>query len=146
MRKFLSSAKKFVKEVISTAYNKVKNFAVGMWHHAEGVTLLVLASFGLTALLSELPFLMSLPLWIEGPLVIPAIAVLIVLIVLKFGEWRLERRAAADLRTDDEMNWSAKFKESHDSFWSKISHKDDHDPVYNKVTDEDGVHGAPSFA
>ena len=73
---------------------KIKNFAVGFYHHVESVTLLTLSSFGLSALLGELPFWLTLPWWIEATMVIPFISICLVLALIKAGEFRAKKRLA----------------------------------------------------
>jgi hypothetical protein len=91
-KKVLPRTRKFVKTVVVVAANKVKRFFVGLYQHFESVVLLLLASYGVNALLSLLPFMITLPLWIEFAMVIPFIAVCIVLILTKVAEWRGTRR------------------------------------------------------
>lgn len=90
MGKF-SQVIKDTKEVIIVAKNYVVDFFVGLYHNAEGVIVLSLASIGLSALLGELPFWVMLPAWVESPMVIPVISVLIVYSVVKLMERRQTR-------------------------------------------------------
>jgi hypothetical protein len=90
---FLKKSLKFIRDVVVVAATKVKNFFVGVYQHAESITVLTLASMGLSALIGELPFWLTLPMWIEAPLVIPFISVTIIWLIMKFAEWRSNRRA-----------------------------------------------------
>ena len=50
-----------------------------LFHNFHTVLLLLLAGIGMSTLLSELPYVIPLPLWIEAPLIAPAVAALVVL-------------------------------------------------------------------
>lgn len=91
---YIRTTKNFVHEATDYAVDKIIQFAKGVWEHLEGITLLILSSFGLNALLSELPFIFTLPLWIEGAWVIPIIAIILVSLLCKLAEWRRIRRLA----------------------------------------------------
>lgn len=91
-KSIFSRMAKFVKTVVVVATRRVVRFFVGCWQHAESIVLLLLASYGINALLSLLPFMITLPLWVEFTMVIPFIAVCIVLLLTKSAEWRATRR------------------------------------------------------
>lgn len=96
----------FVKEAVTVAYAKVKAFAIGVYQHFETIVILVLAVFGLANLIGELPFLFSLPMWVESTMFAPVAAVLIIKGLLKLSEWRInrrERKAAAAAQTNFAM-------------------------------------------
>lgn len=84
----------FVKEAAVAAKNKIISFVTGFYQHAESIAVLTLSSFGLSALLGELPFWVALPWWIEGPMVIPVLSVIIIWALVTIGEKRALRRAA----------------------------------------------------
>lgn len=84
--------RKFVTDVVKAAKNKIVWFFKGVYHHAEAITILTLAAFGLNVLVGELPFIFMLPMWIEAPLVIPTLAVVAVSLIVKLMEWRAIRR------------------------------------------------------
>lgn len=86
--------KKFTKDVIKTVKTKVVEFFKGMYHNAESISVLVLSSFGLSALIGELPFWLTLPWWVEAPLVIPVVSVAIIYGLVYNGERRMNKRAA----------------------------------------------------
>lgn len=90
----LSKIKNFVVKVFKRTREKIVDFFVGFYRHFESVSLLTLSSFGLSALLGELPFWLTLPWWIEAPMVIPFISICIVLMLIKMGETRAKRRIA----------------------------------------------------
>lgn len=80
--------KNFVVDVAVAAKNTVVDFAIGLWHHAESTTLLVLSSIGLSSLLAEIPFIFTVPMWFEGVFIIPVISVLLILALVKISEKR----------------------------------------------------------
>lgn len=84
--------KRFIRKAAAKAVDKVLKFFVGVYHHAEAITILTLAAIGLNALLGELPFIFMLPMWIEATMVIPVLAVVIISLMVKFMEWRMIRR------------------------------------------------------
>jgi hypothetical protein len=86
--------KKFIKDVAIAAKNKIVNFVKGFYEHAESVAVLTLASLGAAALIGELPFWVTLPWWIEGPMVIPVLSVLLIVGLINLGEYRTKKRQA----------------------------------------------------
>lgn len=88
----LKKIAKFCVQAFAAAKNTVKNFFIGCYRHTETIAILVLASLGANALIGELPFLMTLPMWIESPMVIPVLAVLAISLLVKSAEWRAQRR------------------------------------------------------
>lgn len=84
--------KKFIKDVAVTAKNKVINFVKGFYRNAESVGVLTLAAFGASALIGELPFLLTLPWWIEAAMVVPVLSVLAVFLLVTIGEYRAKKR------------------------------------------------------
>jgi len=82
----------FVKNVAVFAKKKVVNFATGFYNHAESIAILTLSSFGLSALIGEIPFWLTLPWWIEATMVIPVISVLIIYGLVALGEKRTKKR------------------------------------------------------
>lgn len=91
---FFSRVKKFAKEAATAAKNKVINFFKGFYQNVESVGVLTLSAFGLSALLGELPFWVTLPWWIEGAMVIPVLSVLVIVALVTIGEKRAKRRMA----------------------------------------------------
>lgn len=82
----------FLKETFIVIKNHTVSFIKGCYEHAESIALLTLSSIGLTYLIGELPFLWSLPMWLEAPMIAPVIAVLIVMALTKLAEYRTKRR------------------------------------------------------
>ncbi len=89
---FIRKAIKFVEKTLDVAIHKVKDFFIGVYRHAESITVLTLASMGLSSLIGEIPFWITLPMWVEAPMVIPFLAVLVVWLLMEFAEWRHNRR------------------------------------------------------
>lgn len=90
----LDRVKSFTKQVVITAKNKIVDFAVGFYRHIESVAVLTLASLGASALIGELPFWVTLPWWIEGPMVVPVLSVLLIVGLIMLGEHRAKKRLA----------------------------------------------------
>lgn len=86
IKKIWNVVKRFTVSTVKSFCRKVWQFVTDMWRHWAAAAVLVLASYGLTALLSEIPFYFSVPMWIEGPLVIPVIAVLLIGLLVKVME------------------------------------------------------------
>lgn len=84
----------FIKEVVTTAEKKVVSFFKGLWDHLASVAVITLAPIGLSSLIGELPFIYLLPMWVEGPLVIPVFSVLAIAGLLKIAEWQQKRLEA----------------------------------------------------
>jgi hypothetical protein len=93
----------FIKRTAVAVKNKIVEFVVGVYHHTEAIIVCTAAAIGVDALLSRLPFVYNLPMWIEAPWVIPVVSVVIVGVLLWNGERRANRREAKKiqrLRTD----------------------------------------------
>lgn len=84
----------FIEDIYVSARNTVVSFLRDMYTHAESVVILVFASLGVNAYLSELPYFFTLPIWIEAQMVVPVIAVIIILTLLLIAAWRRKRRNA----------------------------------------------------
>lgn len=92
MRKALKKLASFIMKVGTNVKDGCIKFVKDVYHHAEGAVLLVAASLGINTVLGEIPFMFALPLWLEATMVIPVLAVLIVLMLVKSAEWRTGRR------------------------------------------------------
>lgn len=90
--KFIKKVAKFVKDCAIAAKNKVVGFFKGVYHNAYATTVLVLATLGVNSLIGQLPFMYTLPLWIEATMVIPLISVGVVWLLVKAMEYTNERR------------------------------------------------------
>ncbi len=85
----------FIREMWQGFRSTVVNFVRDCYRHAESITILVLSSLGLNALLGELPFYMNLPMWVEATMVVPVASVLIITGLLWSATTRANRRAVA---------------------------------------------------
>lgn len=83
----------FLKDVLVEMWHTIKGAALSIIQNWEATTILVLASIGLTKVLVELGFIVWLPLWLEAwismPLVAAVISTLLISLLLKEMEWRL---------------------------------------------------------
>lgn len=97
IKDMVSKSVQFTTDVTIVIKNHIVEFVKGCWNHAETISILTLSSIGLTSLLSELPFAYTMPMWIESPMVIPVISVLLIILLVKLAEHRSLKRASADL-------------------------------------------------
>lgn len=80
----------FVKNVAKAAFNFVKKTAIDVVNNVETAVSMSVEAVGWTAILSSLPFMIAMPMWIEGTLVIPVISVAIVLFLSTLAVYRHE--------------------------------------------------------
>ena len=90
--KFIKKVAKFIKDVAVAAKNRVVSFVKGLYHHTEGIVIVLLATLGVNVIYSQAPFLYTLPLWVEATMVIPVLSVFTVFLLIKAMEWRDNRR------------------------------------------------------
>ena len=83
----------FAKEAYISGRDRIVQFLKDLYNHTEAIGILVLASLGLNALIGEIPFYLTLPMWIEAPMVVPVIAVIGVGLMVRSSEYRAKRRA-----------------------------------------------------
>lgn len=88
----LRKIRRFTSRVIKAAFNRVKTFVVSCFKHTEAIVILTLASMGLNLWLSEVPFYVALPAFVEATMVIPVISVCCILLLLKSADARFVRR------------------------------------------------------
>jgi hypothetical protein len=69
---------KFIGDIFHGIWKTIKGIVKGLVQNTEGVVILVAASIGFTTIISNLPFAMSLPMWIEASMVAPVLGVLMV--------------------------------------------------------------------
>lgn len=79
----------FIGRVFMTAIRTVKDWIVAMFSNIEAVLILSLATIGTAALLTEIPFYVAIPIWIESMMVIPVLSAMIVLTIVVIMERRL---------------------------------------------------------
>ena len=73
---------------ISKVFSKITDFLKGLFNNAESVVVLSAAAIGANAVIQQMPFYLTLPLWIEATAVIPFISVLLVFTVVTMMEIR----------------------------------------------------------
>jgi len=78
---------RFLCNVIKHIFNSIIKSIKDIIGNFEAVSITLLAAVGATALLKQLPFYITLPLWIESTMVYPMIASFIVLL-LCISLWR----------------------------------------------------------
>lgn len=83
----------FTKKVLKAAFERVRTFVVGVYQHAEAVVILTLSALGLNILLSEIPFVVAVPVFIEAALVIPVISVLLISLLVRSSALRANKRS-----------------------------------------------------
>jgi hypothetical protein len=83
-----------VKDVYVSGRDKIVNFLKNIYHHAEAITVMILASLGLNSLLGEVPFYFTLPMWVEPQMVIPVASVIGIGLLVGLSSWRAKRRPA----------------------------------------------------
>ena len=96
MRDKIAKAREFVTRTAKSTWHNVKSFVVGLARHAETTIILVAASFGVTSLLSEVPFYLWLPMFVESPMFIPVLSVLIVALLATIAEKRAASAASRE--------------------------------------------------
>ena len=92
MKEKLTKARDFVTRTAKSTWSNIKSFVVGLARYAETTIILVAASFGVTSLLSEVPFYLWLPMFVESPMFIPVLSVLIVALLATIAEKRAASR------------------------------------------------------
>jgi hypothetical protein len=85
--------KNFTVEALLTIKNEAIAFAKGCYEHIESISLLTLSSIGATMLLAEIPFYLSLPLWVEASMVAPVLGILLVIGLVRLAEYRANKRS-----------------------------------------------------
>ena len=94
----------FVKDVVIATKDHIINFVKGFYHHFESVTLLTFSALGVSALLAEIPFYVTLPMWIESTLFIPILSIVFVLLIVKLAEYRANRRGVQQFAENEEIH------------------------------------------
>ena len=83
---------RFMKSIFSGIKDTIITTVKDIIFNIEAVVILCLASVGITFLLSELPFIISVPLFIESiiviPMVLPFISIMIITGLVFLMNWR----------------------------------------------------------
>lgn len=86
----------WLKEFIAAFWNSVLDTFEYVVFNWEATTILLFASFGLTWLLGELPFVLFLPLWIEYFLAMEMVAPLLSVLAIWGLVWNMRRRMSQE--------------------------------------------------
>lgn len=78
----------FVKRVFKAIWTTIKNAIVDLFNNFESVIILSASAVGVSAILQQLPFHYTLPIWVDAPMFIPVIAVLFILLLVSIYSWR----------------------------------------------------------
>lgn len=65
-----------------------KTWLIDVHNNIEPAIILIFGSIGATALLSEIPFHIILPIWIETTMITPILGILIIIILINVMKWR----------------------------------------------------------
>lgn len=91
----------FIKSIIKGFKDSIIKTVTNIFGNFEAVILLTLASIGLTFLLSELPFIISIPLFIESlivvPLILPVISASIITGIVVLMKQRFENSHSKEI-------------------------------------------------
>lgn len=71
----------FIKRTAIATLKSIKHMFIDVIDNAEGTLILISASIGITTLLSELPYIMLVPAFMESQIVIPVLSVLIIMLL-----------------------------------------------------------------
>lgn len=85
----------FIAEAGKHTYRKIRNFFASLYNNAEMVGILLLASMGLSTLLSGVAIPRGVPTWIEAAVIIPLVSVIIISLLIKLSEFRKEHHQFA---------------------------------------------------
>ena len=81
---------RFLKKILISAFKTFTNFVKSLYNNAAGVCLLAGSAIGFTKLATELPFIVSMPLWIEATMVAPIIGIASVFILIQLMNLQLK--------------------------------------------------------
>ena len=90
----ITKAWSFTKRTAKRIKDRAVSFVRGLYDHAEATGILVLGSIGLSSLLAEVPFYLTLPMWVEAAMVVPVISVAIIAALVWSAEHRATKRLA----------------------------------------------------
>lgn len=68
----------FIKKILVNIFNSLKNLIINILSNIESVIILLFASIGLTTILAEIPFHYALPAFIDAPLIIPIVSIMLI--------------------------------------------------------------------
>lgn len=90
----VQGAKRFVVKVAKAAYTAIFDYLKGVWQHWETIVIIILAGVGLTALICEIPWVMTIaiPTWVIAEYIIPVFAAAVIWLLIDLAKWRRNRR------------------------------------------------------
>lgn len=80
--KFISRIFKFFGRVLKAAFRTTIKFVTDVVSNAPGIAILAGAAVGFTTLVTQIPFVIELPLWIEGAMIAPFIGIATVFVLI----------------------------------------------------------------
>lgn len=83
---------KFIRKVVHLTVQKVKSLARSFKDHTEAITILSLSAVGANVMLGEVPFMWTTPMWLEAPMLIPVVSILLVSLLVRNAERRSTKR------------------------------------------------------
>lgn len=78
----------FIKKLFKAVVKTITSWFKETVNNAEATVILITASLGLTAIISELPFIIALPLWMEATMVAPILSILTILFLIQIIKFR----------------------------------------------------------
>ena len=77
------------KKIFKSTWKHLKRFTKDAWKNIEATIVLTLASIGLASLLSQIPYYIEVPSFIDPRIAVVSIAVMIIVLLVK----RMEKKA-----------------------------------------------------
>lgn len=79
----------FCKKVVTTAIKTFKEFVVEIVQNAEATVILCAASIGVSAVVARYAMVTSMPAFLDAPMVIPVLSVMVIIALTMSMQWRL---------------------------------------------------------
>jgi len=74
MNRFFS----FIKNIVTTIISELKKFISEVFHNIAGILILTTSAIGISSVITQIPFYVALPLWIESAAVVSFLSIIIV--------------------------------------------------------------------
>jgi hypothetical protein len=78
----------FISRVIGHVVKSITRFIKETISNIEATSILIFSSIGAAAVIAEIPFHYTVPLWIESTMVPPLLGLLTIILLLKIMKWR----------------------------------------------------------
>jgi hypothetical protein len=78
----------FIKKVFIAAIRTIKNMVIDLLSNLESVIIMSAAAVGISAMLQQIPFHYTLPIWIDAPMFIPVLSVMFIMLLVSIYQWR----------------------------------------------------------